>query len=212
MDPVCPDYGPEDARRDETFAQLKECWHGEIAVAAGLFYCVKYKWQPPDWLIARAAKMAFASINGHRSARLGISPKAWSRFERDMIHLDRFSAVSEVREKQKILRAQVRELKRHRGVRGDVLREREKMLSWAGKSWLRAYQCAALLLQGTKSFAKEDAIGKSYKKVKGSENNRVAASRYYLFEPDVLSKLGIRLRFTGASAAERFVPLYERQL
>jgi hypothetical protein len=204
-------YGPDDLRREETFGRLKECWHREIAVTAGLHYCRKYKWDAPAWLVSEAAMITFSFLIHQKSGKRGRSSGPLERFSQDMIDYDRYSAVCEMRDNQPLIRKEVSELKAIRRVRVELLREREKVSVWAGRSWLRAYQCAAMLLQDTDSFAKEDAIARSYKKVNKALQNPKERTRYHLFESDFLEKLGIRVGIV-AQRGRKFVPIHERAL
>jgi hypothetical protein len=127
-----------------------------------------------------------------------------------MIDFERWDAVREAREKQTEIRQQVEELATMLRPPASLLREREKMLHWVGDDWLRAYECAAMILSGTAAAGGPDAMKASYLRVNRNSRDPDQPLRYHLFT----SGIGARLRLSPStrSGGGKIVPLYELTL
>ena len=82
-----------------------------------------------------------------------------------MIDYARYDAILEIREQQKALAKDVRELEAKEGAPREKLKELRKLLEWVGTTWDDAYVRAAKLLKGSQAFAGADAMKASYLRV-----------------------------------------------
>ena len=187
---------------------LRVCWHREVSTVAAIHYCTTHQLAPPEWLIEDARNVLFSLLGNVKRERRGRASGALARYRQDMIDYARWDAVREVREKQTEIRKQVDELRAIPSVPKSLLEEREKMLFWVGHDWLRAYECAALILRGTDAAAGADAMKTSYLKVTRNQQDPSQSQRYQIFDPAVVSKLGVRDVLKPARAR----PLFELTL
>ena len=85
-----------------------------------------------------------------------------------------------------------------------LLREREKMMNWAGRTWLQAYECAAMILSHTEARGSPSAMKGSYIRVEGNKH----PLRYHQFDPKFLRTLGLDINFE-ARQRPKIIPLHE---
>ena len=190
---------------------LRICWHRELAVAAAIHYCTEHEFPAPQWLIDEAGNVLFSLLSHAKQGKRGRASGAVARYRQDMIDFARWEAVREVREQQVEIREQVEELRAISGAPKSMLQEREKMLNWVGHDWLRAYDCAAMILRGTDAAAGPDAMKASYLKVAQNNQDPSQALRYHVFDPVVVAKLGIR-DVLKPNRSGRVVPFFELTL
>jgi hypothetical protein len=190
---------------------LRICWHRELAVAAAIHYCTTHRLPAPQWLIDEAGNVLFSLLRHVKQEKRGRASGAVARYRQDMIDYARWDAVREVREKQIEVRKQVDELRSNPSVPKALLEEREKMLFWVGRHWLRAYECAAMVLRGTNAAAGPDAMKASYLRVTRNNQDPSQSLRYHLFDPIVMSRLGIR-DVLKPTRSRRVRPLFELTL
>lgn len=161
------------------------------AVPAALFYCVECRIAAPEWLLRAALILTCRTLRNEKTKKRGRAAGVVPRLRADMIDYARFDAIREVREKQKELAEEVRELEGRKGVPKEMIDERCKLLAWVGKTWDDAYACAAMLLEGSESFAGVDAMKASYRRVLKNSRSPDRTFRYHLLDPQILEQLGI---------------------
>jgi len=91
------------------------------------------------------------------------------------------------------------------------LKSDEKMLAWIGRRWLRAYECAAMILVGRNARAGTDAMKASYCRVKRNLDSPTTATRYYLLDERFLRKLGFE-GLMDRKPGTKLLPLYDLTL
>jgi hypothetical protein len=163
----------------------------QIAAAAALTYCHKYGLNLPLWFVGPAAQIAKKSLGKNSRAKRGRSAEPLDRHRQDMIDYARYCEVCEVREKQNELPREIERLRLHPKVTTSMLREKEKMLDWAGQSLERAFQCASMILATTSAFGGPDAIKASHSRVRKVLLIGEQAYRYHMLDPDFLVSLGM---------------------
>jgi hypothetical protein len=126
-----------------------------------------------------------------------------------MIDYARYEEVVTVREKQKEIREQVEELRGLGPQARSHLDERSKMLAWVGHTWLRAYECAAMILAHTDACGSPETMKASYLEVARNSRDPRQALRYHLLDPSLLRSLGLT---AYEPARRKIVPLYELRL
>jgi hypothetical protein len=190
---------------------LRVCWHRELAAVAAIHYCTTNRLPAPQWLIDEAGNVLFSLLRHVKQAKRGRASGAVARYRQDMIDYARWDTVREVREKQVEICEQVEELRSIPSPPKSLLEEREKMLFWVGHDWLRAYECAAMILRNTDSAAGPDAMKASYLRVTRNSQDPSQSLRYHLFDPIVVSKLGIR-DVLKPSCSTTVLPFFELML
>lgn len=161
------------------------------AVPAALFYCLECGVAAPQWLLRAALMLTCRTLRNEKTKTRGRAAGVVPRLRADMIDYARFDAIREVREKQRELAEEVRELEGRKGVPKEMIDERRKLLEWAGKTWDDAYACAAMLLKGSQSFAGVDAMKASYMRVLKNSRGPDRTFRYHILDPSILHELGI---------------------
>lgn len=172
---------------------MRLMWHRELGTAAALFYCSKHSLRTPPWLAERAPVLLSESLSDAGPKRRGRSSNPIARYRQDMIDHTRWEVVRDSREHQASIREQVDEL-RSRGAGPDsMLRDREKMLAWVGSTWLRAYECASMILTRTGAAGSPEAMKNSYLQVKRESRKRNL--RYHILDADFLTSVGLDINF-----------------
>lgn len=179
-----------------------------VAVPAALHYCAKHELDAPRWLAVAAMELLCDLMRREKSNRRGRSCGHIARHRQDMIDFERWSAVFEVREKQKGIRKQVDEIRAIPTAPRSMLKEREKMLAWVGSSLNRAFECAAMLLEGSEAYASPEAIKRSYFQVERNSRDPKQALRYHLLDPQFEHKIGIKHQI-AARPGKKIMPLHE---
>ena len=179
----------------------------ELAPAAALFYCAKFKIESPDWLVQSAARGYCSQLNPDKKKKRGRSAEFVDRYRQDLIDFARWDELCVVREKQTEILEEVMEIRGRKDIPAYIREDREKMLAWVGHSLLRAYECASMLLQGTPAFGGPDAVKTSYRRVQECGRNQSHPFKYHVFDPDFLRAIGIEHpSFWGRG--RKIVPLY----
>src|SRR5207245_1641818 len=97
-----------------------------------------------------------------------------------------------------------------RNVPASMMKETENMHRWAGHTWLRAYECAAMLTAGTKARASPDTIKKSYMKIERLSSVSSEPFRYLVLNGSFLRRLGIDVDYRDQG--RKGVPLFDLTL
>ena len=179
-----------------------------VAVPAALHYCAKHQLEAPQWLLAAATELLCDLLRREKSDRRGRSCGYVARHRQDRIDFVRWDQVTTARQKQVEIREQVAELRAMPNVPRSMLEEREKMLAWAGSTLNRAFECAAMLLEGTEAYASPEAMKRSYFQVERNSRDPKQALRYHLLDPKFEHKIGIKHEIV-VRPGRKVVPLYE---
>jgi len=147
-------------------------------------------------------------LKREKSTKRGRSCGAVARYRQDMIDYARWDQVMVVREKQKEILKQVQELRTIPKVSKSMLDEREKMLAWVGRTLNRAFECAAMLLEGSVAYGSAEAMKRSYFQVKRNNRNPDQALRYHQLSRHLLLKLGVK-ESHEIRPGKKTMPLYE---
>ncbi len=123
-----------------------------IAIAAALHYCRRHRVNVPPWAVAAADELLCGLLRREKSNRRGRACGAVARHRQDMIDYARWDQVKEVRRRQIEIAEQVQELRGLANVAPERLEERRKMLAWAGTTLNRAFECAAMILEGSEAY------------------------------------------------------------
>jgi hypothetical protein len=195
----------------EMHAERLECyrrtWHQELGVAAALYYCDKYDVDLPRWVLRAAPVVLGQALSKSLSKKRGRSSNPIARYRQDMIDFTRWDAVRDTRTQQINLRQGVAELRKIRGAPPAMLRERERMMNWAGRTWLRAYECATMILAHTEARGSPDAMKGSYIRVEANKH----PLRYHQFDSNFLRAVGLDVNFE-ARQRPKIIPFFEPTL
>ena len=180
----------------------------DVAAFAALHYCNRHGLSVPDWLKPMMLAIFAQNIGPKPKRPVGRAGTPITRFRQDIIHYARWDTVCEVRDQQKNIRQQVEELQ---GVSGGehILADREKMLHWVGHDFLRAYECASILLEETDAHGGPDAVKHSYCTVQRCSKDARQAMRFCLIDRSVLVALGLG-ELANMSFSMNLTPFYDR--
>jgi hypothetical protein len=179
-----------------------------IAISAALAYCHKHSLTVPPGFVGPAAQITMESLRKKRRGKLGRSAGPLDRYCQDMIDFARYDAACEVREKQKELPRELERLGHLSNIPVSVIEDRKKMLTWVGKTWEMAFQCASMVLAETSAFGGPDAIKASYFKVKEAMLIPEQAYRYHILDPQFLASLGMK-PFQLFGRGRKVTPLFD---
>lgn len=182
-----------------------------VAAAAALDYCDKHRLCPPPWLVAAATDLLCDLLKREKANRRGRSCGHVARHRQDRIDFDRWDQVKVVREKQKELKEEVEYLRSRDDLPLSTLENPTKMLEWVGSTLDRAFECAAMLLEGTDAYGSPEAIKRSYFQVERNNKDPSQRLRYHLLDRIFLSRIGITHEI-GLRPGRKVVPLYELTL
>jgi hypothetical protein len=184
----------------------------ELGPAAALHYCAEIGLPAPTWVVEAASQTYCAHLNPKTPRKRGRSSGSIERYQQDMIDLMRWEQLVDCRYNQKkcqhdaeLVRTDARDL---------PTRYREsylKMADWAGRDWLRAYECASMMLRGTPAFGGPDAVKASYCRVERNNKDPVEKWRYFLFDPEFLETIGLKHPSRWGQSS-KWVPLYDLTL
>ena len=180
-----------------------------VAVPAALDHCIKNNLHVPRWLQEAALTLLCDLMGREKSRKRGRSCGSVSRCRQDMVAYARWDQVNVVRRKQRELREEVEKLRSLSNVPHEILEDREKLLAWVGSTLNRAFECAAMILEGTDAYASPEAMKRSYFQVQ--RNMASWPLRYHLLDPRVLHRLGTKNEIE-VRPGRRLVPLYERTI
>lgn len=196
---------------DELHAEQLECyrrsWHRALGVAAALHYCAKHDLTLPRWVLSAAPIVLGCALSKSLSNKRGRSGSPLARYRQDMVDYARWDAVCEVRSRQISLREELDELRACKAAPRPLTEEHEKLLRWVGHTWLRAYECAAMILAQTIARGGPDAMKGSYIRVKGNQH----PLRYHLFDRDFLRSLGLEID-CDRQRHRKIIPLHQLTL
>lgn len=182
-----------------------------VAVAAALNYCEEHKWSAPDWLISASKDLLCNLLKAERPARRGRAATHVARHRQDTIDFTRWSTVHWQRESQKKLLHEVEIIKEERrNLPRDRCEDRENLQKWLGTTLNRAFECSAMILEGTEAYGSPETIKRSYLKVERAMSNSAEAIRYHQLDPQFLMKLGIKWE-PFVRPGRKLVPLYKIQ-
>lgn len=183
-----------------------------VAVPAALQYCFEHKCPVQEWLLAASVELLCNLLRAEKGKRRGRAGTHIARYRQDGIDFSRWSTVHWQRESQKDLVRQVEEVRAYKDERyNDLRRDREQLQEWLGTSLSRAFECSAMLLEGTEAFGSPEAIKRSYFKVERNMADPARAIRYYQLDPHFLMKLGIKWE-PFVRPGRKLTPLYELSL
>jgi hypothetical protein len=199
---------------DELHEERMECFAtmlragAAVAVPAALQYCYENKLNAPPWLLGSATDLFCDLLKREKSQRRGRSCGFVARYRQDMIDYSRWDQVIEVRDKQQELKKCVEELRKRPNVPQHIRVDRERMQAWAGTTLNRAFECAAMLLEGSAAYGSPEAIKRSYFQVRRNNRDPSQALRYHQLDIGFLGKIGLKHEFE-IRPGRKFVPLYE---
>ena len=168
----------------ESFREMRP---QEFGVLAALDYCLRNAVTPPEWAIRSAIVSIANGLCGRHPKGIGRFGGFVHEYHRLHIHFIRHDAVCEVREKQRELARTVAELQSMRNVPTKLLKEKQKMLKFVGRTLEDAYECAAILL----TSGKPSSIQRSYFEWQKICEDQNQLNHYRLLSPRVLRLLGI---------------------
>jgi hypothetical protein len=184
----------------------------ELAPAAALFYCAAHEVRVPEWLVGRAAHGYCNQLNSSRPRKRGRSSGPLERYRQDMIDFIRWNTVKTARweqeDKKDPERLSILDTYSERSCEMD---EHRMKLIWFGHDWLRAYECASMMLNGTPAFAGPDAMKTSYGRVEDRMDDPKESWRYCYFEPEFLESIGLQ-HPSRWNWSTKFTPLYNLTL
>lgn len=179
----------------------------ELAPAAALFFCAQYKVDVPAWLAISAAGGYCEQLHPRKPKKRGRAAGPLERYHQDMVDFIRWDTIKSTREMQKNAPDELEGLKED-AVRSDrFIEQRRKLLLWYGRDWLRAYECASMILRDTPAFGGPDAMKASYCRVEREPH----AWRYYLFHQEFLESVGLEHPCRWYPS-RKIVPLYDLTL
>jgi hypothetical protein len=169
--------------------QLELAFQSGVALAApmAMYFCRKYRFRPPSWVMAAAVQIECALLRGDPLGARGRSNGIVHRYRQDRIDYLRWDVVKEVRGQRNHLRQKIKALSKLPGSAASKQRAYcEKLLRQARNS----YKCASLLLRGSAAFGGVDAIKVSFQKVARNRRDELTAIRYIGFDPQFLRSVG----------------------
>ncbi|MDB5550203.1 MAG: hypothetical protein JWL86_187 [Rhizobium sp.] len=183
----------------------------ELAPAAGMFFCATYDVAVPRWLVLHAARGYCMQVRPNRNKKRGRAAGPIDRYRQDLIDSARWEDVRDVRYKQREYLENALAMRSYKNVSPREREECEKRLAWIGHDWDRAYECASMRLRGTPAFGGPDAMKKSYCRVEASNELPAQSWRYFLFDPDFLSSIGVQ-HPSRWGRSTKFEPFYNLTL
>lgn len=181
----------------------------ELAPAAALFFCATHGVSVPEWLVDLAARGYCKQLDSSRPKKRGRSSEPLDRYRQDLIDLMRWDAVRYARYKQKELSEREEIIESFSDLPAGYKDEHRKMFAWFGHGWLRAYECASMMLGETPAFGGADAMRVGYCRVELRTKKYSKLSwRYCYFEPEFLESVGI-VHPSRWPQSTKFTPLYE---
>jgi hypothetical protein len=171
----------------------KAAWQAGDATAleAALHYCSKHSLTVPDWLRDLFVASSPARLAAHTAKRMGRSNSAAARKQADMVHYARYDTVCEVREQQLLQQRSLDEWRSTPNTPRQMIREKEQMVRFVGRSLERAFECASELLCGTPARGEFGTIKRSYNLVVRASKKPDEAMRFMILESDFLRAIKI---------------------
>ena len=200
-----------DLRQLDRFRQMVEAG-SELAPAAALHYCAGHRLPAPIWLTQAVSGAYCAQLNPNNPKKRGRSSGPIERYHQDMVDYIRWDELRECRQNQEKLQhdAQLLQID-YKNMSSRWKKPHLMMANWAGRDWLRAYDCVSMILRGTPAFGGPHAIKASYARVKKNQRHPVEKWRYFMFDPEFLESIGLEHpKLWGRSS--KLVPLYNLTL
>jgi hypothetical protein len=164
----------------------------ELGVLAALDYCARNQIPLPQSTALAAAPIVAKILRGQQTKNIGRSGGIVSGYRQTMIHFVRHDIVCEIREQQIILAETVAELQTYPNIPTKILKERQRLLDWTGRSLERAYECAAIMLKGTIASGKPATIQRSYFEYRRICKDPSQVMRFHLLHSSIIQLLGIK--------------------
>ena len=181
----------------------------ELAPAAALHYCAEIGLPAPTWVVEAASRSLCGHLNPNTRKKRGRSAGPIERYQQDMIDFMRWDQLVQCRYNQKKLQNDAELLRTdYKDLPLSEKQSHLKMINWAGRDWLRAYDCVSMMLRGTPAFGGPDAIKASYCRVEQNNRHPVEKWRYFLFDPEFLESIGLKHPSRWGQSS-KWVPLYE---
>jgi hypothetical protein len=182
----------------------------KIAILGAQDYCLDNKIDSPFWLTAAARELTYDALKRDKPKKRGRSAGPLDRYRTDIeVHYSRYSAVIEVREQQEHVKAEVDKLHSLSKVPPALLEQWEYLLRCVGHTLSRAFECAAILVEGPYAGGSVDAIKASYFMVQRLSRDPQQALRFQLLDVRTLVNLGIGER-RKPNARTTKLPLYHQ--
>ena len=183
-----------------------------VAIPAALHFCQKWRQPVPDWLLPAATDLLCSLLRGDGPKRRGRAAGHVARLRQDNIDYTRWSTVVWQREAQQDLREQVEAIRsRKENVPNEIREDRERLLAWLGSTLDRAFECSAMILEGTTAYGSPEAIKRSYFKVEAHKAKCKGSLRYMLLDPELLRALGVKWE-PFVRPGRKLEPLYNLSL
>lgn len=176
-----------------------------VATIASARFCAEHDLNlPPEMHLEMSTLLARASSD-ESSSRKGRRANDFASYRQDYIDFIRWDAVTEIREKQQESRQQLAELRQLNGVPVPLLKEKSKSVEWLGRSLVRAFECASMILRRTGAHGGEDAIKRSYYIVKKTDD----PSKYLMLDAGTLNALGLGASWHHRARSNKLIPFYD---
>lgn len=147
-----------------------------------------------SWVANAMMKTLERQFAGKFATGIGRKGNPKSSYQTDLKHFMRWDIVKYVREHQKTVWAEYKEVLRSPKLSKE---ERDRLIRYApydaGKTWEDAYHHAAEALKGTIAFASAATIKNSYLLVEKASKNPSQAGRFYLVKQRTLKRLGLEI-------------------
>ena len=183
----------------------------ELGILAALDYCARNQIPLPQSTALAAGPVIAKILRGKQTRNIGRSGGIVSGYRQAMIHFVRHDTVCEIREQQNKLAEMVAELRALPNIPTKILKERQRLLDWIGRSLERAYECAAILLTGTIASGKPTSIQRSYFEYCRICKDQSHVMRFHVLHTGIIQLLGIKGNLVPRQVRE-VVPLTDLTL
>lgn len=171
-----------------------------IAIPAALSHCAEHGVSAPAGLLTDAADLLNITLKNNFHKNLGARNRAMLAYRQDMIDYWRWDEICVIREQQKNLGVEIERLRALPKATGELLKRQKKlihervhMLKEIGHTVDDAFQYASKRFKNTEASGGWDTMRRSYRAVTKGLKDPKQATRYYIFDPRFLRKLGIEL-------------------
>lgn len=162
-----------------------------LALYEALDYCLSSNLRVEKWIVQGAMLAIELMSPFNQRKKRGRASHPVARNRQDLIHLSRYYAVLEVRERQEFLAKELEALSREDGLSRELKRAQE-LSNEVGTTWLEAYEAARTVLKNTAAYAGPEAIKRSYQLVRRHMSDDGHAFKYYLVGSKTLTRMGLR--------------------
>jgi hypothetical protein len=179
------------------------------ALLSALDWCLRQDIAAPRWVLEASYVAMVSSVADKGPKRRGRSADPITEYRMLLIHFARYEAVKQVREKQAELPQSLAELRKMKNVPRQMLKDSEAMVRWLGRSWIRAYDCARALVEGTEAFGASETMKASYQLVNRMSHDPRTPLLFHLPSTQVLTDLGLLNVFEpNRNRGRKVRPLY----